>query len=72
MVRGNVLKEAKTFINWLMLRAAATRRGSESVLLLEEGKCSDVSYTTGVVVFIITYFHKLIHQQLDDTQTFFT
>ncbi len=25
-------------------------------------KCSDVSYATGVVVFITTYFHKLIHQ----------
>ncbi len=32
----------------------------------QEGKCSDVSYATGVVVFIITHFHKLIHQPFDD------
>ncbi len=30
------------------------------------------SYTTGVVVVIIPYFHKLIHQPFDDKQTFFT
>ncbi len=30
----------------------------------EEGKCYDVSYATGVVVFIIPYFHKLIHHYI--------
>ncbi len=34
----------------------------------EEGKCCDVIYATGVVVFIITYFHKLMHQPNDNKQ----
>ncbi len=32
----------------------------------EEGKCYEVSYVTGVVLFVITYFHKLIQQPPDD------
>ncbi len=32
----------------------------------EEVKCYDVIYVTGVVGFIITYFHKLIHQLFDN------
>ncbi len=38
----------------------------------KRGKCYDVSYTTGIVVFIITYFHKLIHRPFDNKQTLFT
>ncbi len=34
--------------------------------LSEEGKCNDISYATVVVVFKITYFHKLIHQPFDE------
>ncbi len=56
-MRGKVLKEVKTVIHRVMLRASR---------LSEEGKCYDVSYVTGVEVFVITCFHKLIHQPFDD------
>ncbi len=36
---------------------------AELVGSVVRGKCYDVSYTTGVVVFITTYLHKLIHQR---------
>ncbi len=49
-----------------MLRTAAPQGGISWFCESEERKCFDVSYMTGVVVFIITYFHKLIHQPFDD------
>ncbi len=49
-----------------MLRAAANRRGSQSVLFSEVGKYYDKRCATGVAVFRIMYFHKLIHQPFDD------
>ncbi len=69
---GKVLKEVKIFRNRLMLRAAATWRGSEASCCWKRKNGYDVSYATGVVVFIITYFHKLIQKPFDDKQTFFT
>ncbi len=38
----------------------------ELVGSIRGGKCYDVSYTTGVVLFIITYFHKLIYRLFDN------
>ncbi len=64
--RGKVFKEVKTIRNRVTLRAAASQRGSQVPWLSEEGKCYDASYATAVVVFIITYFHKPIHQLFDD------
>ncbi len=49
-----------------MLRAAATRRGSESVLSSEEGKRYDLSYVTGVGAFTIKYIHMLILKVCED------
>ncbi len=40
--------------------------GVSRFLKSEEGKCSDISYGTGDEVFIITYFHKLIHRPFDN------
>ncbi len=60
-----MLKEVKTILNRVMLRAAATQRGSKASWLSDEAK-SYISYATCVVVFLITYFHKLILQLFND------
>ncbi len=53
-------------INRLTFRAAATQGGVSQFCESEEGKCYDVSHSTGVVVFIIKSFPKLIHQPFDN------
>ncbi len=57
--RGKILKEAHAELQLLKGQASWF---CES----EKGKCLGVGYSTGVVVFIIMDFHKLIHRLFDD------
>ncbi len=63
-MRGKALKEVKTILNQVMLRAAAilVSQRTENVMMSVK--------QLALQFFLITYFHKLIHRPFDET--FFT